>query len=288
MNDDLKTQEEGTKPTSTPDKATPPIPPASAVQANPGSEAAKGSQKPRRKKYNPILRFVRIIRKHRREFPKWTDMAIVILTAGIVFLAYMQHRDLIGAGTQTDKIIAADQRMATAMEGVLTQAQNTLDATVKQGQQEQRPWINIAFTDFHWSENAPLNVRMHLINSGRTPAETLRGHAIVEKISRGNVPHFSERYPGNDFGTGLLVPNLVIDQWAFQSLRAKGILWKASAPDVAEINRGYAYIAVHGIARYDDVYGRPHWIKFCSYSSGDMPAVQRFVSPCSNYNDVDK
>ncbi len=80
----------------------------------------------------------------------------------------------------------------------------------------------------------------------------------------------------------------MVDQWAFQSMSAKKVLWKASAIDVAEINRGDAYVAVHGTAIYEDVYGTAHWSKFCEYASGNMPAVQDFVKPCTNYNDADR
>lgn len=46
--------------------------------------------------------------------PKWTDVAIVILTGGIVFLAFMQWREMHGAGEQTEKIIVAANIQASA------------------------------------------------------------------------------------------------------------------------------------------------------------------------------
>lgn len=69
--------------------------------------------------------------------PKWTDVAIVVLTGGIVFLAFMQWREMNNSGTQTDKIIAADERLAKAnerfaksMEDTVTNSQTALDKTL--------------------------------------------------------------------------------------------------------------------------------------------------------------
>lgn len=46
--------------------------------------------------------------------PKWTDIAIVILTGGIVLLAYMQWREMHGAGKQSDDLIKAATVQADA------------------------------------------------------------------------------------------------------------------------------------------------------------------------------
>jgi hypothetical protein len=39
------------------------------------------------------------------EKPKWTDVAIVILTAGIVFFAFVQWREMVGAGCKQTNLL---------------------------------------------------------------------------------------------------------------------------------------------------------------------------------------
>lgn len=48
------------------------------------------------------------------ENPKWTDIAIVVLTVGIVIPAHMQWREMHGAGRQTDDLIKAANIQADA------------------------------------------------------------------------------------------------------------------------------------------------------------------------------
>jgi len=50
------------------------------------------------------------------ERPKWTDVAIVILTVGIVFFAFVQWREMVGTGQQTDKLIDSAKRQNEAAE----------------------------------------------------------------------------------------------------------------------------------------------------------------------------
>jgi hypothetical protein len=51
-----------------------------------------------------------------KDTAKWTDVAIVVLTFGIVFLALMQWRETHSGSQQTDRIVAADERLARANE----------------------------------------------------------------------------------------------------------------------------------------------------------------------------
>jgi hypothetical protein len=81
--------------------------------------------------------------------PKWTDIAIVVLTVGIVFLGYMQWREMDSSGTQTDKIISADDRLAaanerfaTAMENTVTQNQGALNETLGEMKKQSKAMQN--------------------------------------------------------------------------------------------------------------------------------------------------
>lgn len=72
--------------------------------------------------------------KPKGERAKWTDKAIVVLTGGIVFLAFMQWREMNEGGKQTDKIICADQRLADGMERSADQMRRSADEAVKNSQ----------------------------------------------------------------------------------------------------------------------------------------------------------
>lgn len=48
------------------------------------------------------------------ESPKWTDIAIVFLTLGLVLVGYWQYKDMEAAGAQTDKLIQAANIQACA------------------------------------------------------------------------------------------------------------------------------------------------------------------------------
>jgi len=65
------------------------------------------------------------------------DYLIVLLTAVIAFWAGMTWWEMHGAGAQTDKIIAADERMATAME-------TTVNNAIETSRNDQRAWLGIS------------------------------------------------------------------------------------------------------------------------------------------------
>src|ERR1700687_1351288 len=57
---------------------------------------------------------------------RWTRAMFVVTTATALFIAF-QWREMHDAGTQTDKIISADERLAKAMENSVAQAQKAFD-----------------------------------------------------------------------------------------------------------------------------------------------------------------
>jgi hypothetical protein len=273
MIDDPKANEESPKPTRAPRETLSPPSSATAIQTNPTRKATEDSQKPIRLKRKPILRLVQIIRKHRREFPKWTDIAIVVLTGGIVFLAYMQHRDMTESGKQTDKIIAAEDRFATAMENSVTQAQTTFLAANKQAIVTQRAWIavnvetisldgSIKGPVFKWAIGQPFDIRISVKNTGRTPALNVReasGTAPVDgkpgTVLFKPMPRFDD--DKNYTLAGILTPDggVSIMDLTYETPLTIG--------DRNDIISGKLRMFVYGRVLYDDVFGDHHFITFC-------------------------
>lgn len=72
------------------------------------------------------------------EGPKWTDIAIVILTAGLVLVGYWQYKDMQAAREQTDKLIKAANIQACAADrnadSAETSAQAAADLAAETGQ----------------------------------------------------------------------------------------------------------------------------------------------------------
>ena len=129
---------------------------------------------------------------------------------------------------------------------------------------------------------------MELVNAGKTPALHVFGHAVIEKVSRGSLPRFGGS-PANPFDSGMIVPNEKLSTFGFQSLHFRDgteeiELLKLSKDDISDINLGKAYVAVHGTITYDDIFGRSHWLKFCSYNSPVLTEVQDISPPCVRYN----
>jgi hypothetical protein len=90
-----------------------------------------------------------------REGPKWTDIAIVVLTVGIVFFACMQWVEMRGAGQQTDKLIKyseaqvdAAKRIAAA-SGVNAEAAKKFSASAE----EIKNNVNNAVKELHRAAN---------------------------------------------------------------------------------------------------------------------------------------
>jgi len=231
-----------------------------------------------------------------------------IVLAAVLTYAVFQHQanimqdqltEMRSAGEQTERLAILSQMINAAKEArnTATMADSSkvsVEAAQTEMRLEQRAWVDIKFGDFSWPEGKPLSVRAGFINTGKTPAEKLYSRTIVEKISRGDVPNFDEMTgrPAAYTKAEIFIPNDPVTNLGFHSLRyapnSKIVEpLNISKDDVDDIDAGRAYIAVHGILQYTDIFGVPHWLKFCDYG-GNMQLVQDFVGPCTKYNDADK
>src|SRR5713226_9022985 len=125
--------------------------------------------------------------------PKWTDVAIVILTAGIVYFAHVQSKDMKDAGTQTDKIITADERLAKAMENSVKQAGDALNASIEASRTDQRAWIAIGTPSPTLKVGNPSILQVRIWNAGKTPAFITKGSSVIEPLPNGAYPDFKPR-----------------------------------------------------------------------------------------------
>jgi len=124
-----------------------------------------------------------------------------------------------------------------------------------------------------------------LTNPGKTAAKDVAADLFLEVIPNdGTIPHFGGGFPHVAYTAGVVWPN-------------------SATPDVLEISRmdkdmrnrpitdaektalteGKAWIAVHGVFEYSDVFHQRHWVQFCNWENF-AKAVYLSAKSCSDYN----
>jgi hypothetical protein len=275
------------QPTGTPNRTKQELP-VDVIQTMPKDVGSADAQQSTKAAFHPWEWVVARWRDGRKgESAKWTDKAIVILTAGIVFLAFMQWLEMHEGGAQTDKIIAADDRIATAMEGAVGQAKTSFEAANKQAILSQRAWVGfgIRIQNPNPKDTNPpeeplkagtvVDVRSTIKNTGRTPAIHIRG--VLQKIPIKRAKDGS--YPS---------PTLTATLKPYENLNPDGELYgDALLPftqdDKKLIDSGDTRVFFVGRIEYDDVFGGSHWRNTCAYL---LPSGA--FAMCEGKNDIDQ
>jgi hypothetical protein len=227
--------------------------------------------------------------------PKWTDVAIVILTAGIVFLAYMQWKEMNDSGKQTDKIITADERLAAAMEtsnrnseralkaSLDANAQSTaesdkaLNASVAAARNDQRAWFGVKEITLASpiAKGKPVQISIVGLNTGKTPAlDVSLGEVRVGPSETDRSRDFVYSVPDREVvapnHTDVFYPTLTYSDDSIKALLA-----------------GTIKIYVAGKVDYRDVFGTTHTTTFCAYYPTDGPtSTANHFFNCKNGNSM--
>ena len=209
------------------------------------------------------------------EMPKWTDIAIVVLTVGIVLFAFLQYLSALDAGHQTEKIIEADQRLASAMETSLLRSKESLDATIEQNRLDQRAWLGVEAIDGVPQVSHPFNITIYFKNTGKTPAVDSSFLVQQEPVKKGQLPTFV--YRKQAVSSGITEP-----QATYHSVLTASPS-DLTQTDVDALKSGSITIYVFGKITYNDVFGRGHRLTFCSYLRTDLTSYDL----CHEYNDID-
>jgi hypothetical protein len=211
-----------------------------------------------------------------RDRPKWTDVAIVILTAGICYFAYVQSREMVNTGIQTDKIIAADERLATAMENSVKEASNSLKATIDQSHLDQRAWVGpieaTPVQDLKVGGRPIFGVVV--TNSGKTPALNLQHMLRTDVYKKGATFRPTYPSPSIERSISVLQPGMRI---TFVTNAVEGPVTQAN---IDTLKSGAYVIKYYGRMSYDDVFGGHHMTTFCLYIAPNLTGV----SSCDSYN----
>jgi hypothetical protein len=240
-----------------------------------------------------------------KDSPKWTDIAIVMLTVGIVFFALMQWLEMRGAGHQTDQLVDYARTQAQASKNIATASQNfsstaeqsvaefkkaaaesnrAADEAVKNSRiiirnaetafrEEQRAWVGLGqYSIGNFNDKGPFKLALPWVNSGRTPAimtDAAVAFALSPSRLAGPPPlgYVFER-------ASAIAP---------QGIYVTNITNTAIPPAFSAINDGTLWMYFFGQFRYHDVHSRAvHTTTFCLYYS----TVTKQMSFCESGNDM--
>jgi len=205
---------------------------------------------------------------------RWTRAMFFVTTATALFIGF-QWREMHDAGTQTDKIIAADERLAKAMEDSVKKSGDALNASIEASRTDQRAWVGVKDRIINppSAENDG-SVLIEITNTGKAPALNVHISGIARREWGDSLTDIkdAENYPIKD--VGVIMPN--------QPFTIPSVF-----PHLTELGRQYARegkirMVSYGIIRYEDVFKRVHTTTLCLYSNPTFNAV----SPCSKYNNA--
>lgn len=235
----------------------------------------------------------------KRDGPKWTDIAIVILTAGIVLAAILQTlifnrqwKEMHDAGAQTDRIIRAAQQVESDLttantqnlhqfENTLTESQRALTATIDQSRLEQRAFVNFSKT----IQNNPAllpgqktieqwEFRPVIGNSGNTPTRNAIMHAsfsyrLGELPGNFTFPDLGPPTPNTPFVLGPKEQDVT------------GPLFSIPVPILRAVRSRALHLYFWGWLTYRDVF--PGTAKHVSMFCTEMAFVRGDLSPETSY-----
>jgi len=240
-------------------------------------------------KPNPFVRSWRRCKKFfvERTRATWTDIIIAIFTVVIGGASIAQWREMSDAGTQTDKIIAADERLAIAMERSVAQAETAFAAANKQAILSQRAWISVKIAAAiqpgagrppnPFILGQPFDVRITWKNTGRTPALRVRSvtkrSGFVAKDGHFGTPDFL--YKPEDFQS---LDNLMPDA----EIYGDTITGPLNEADIKQITSNQVHVFIYGRIEYDDVFSVHHWRTYCGQL---LPTGA--IALCPDHNEID-
>jgi hypothetical protein len=209
-----------------------------------------------------------------KQAEKW----MILLTGAIAFfalcqvvVAVLQWREMIDSGAQTDKIIAADERIAKAMENTIGQAQKSLDAAIEQNRLDQRAWVgDVRVSSFELKAGETPTLFIIVRNSGKTPALDFTDTITTSIVNRGQVPSIPQGQPQVPRIMDNLQPNA--EMW-LPVLPVPPLL-NITEEQIRRFHNAESVIYILGKLSYKDVFRQNHITTFCMYIDRDLKTIQ--------------
>jgi hypothetical protein len=204
-------------------------------------------------------------------------VAIAAATIVIAVATVYTYLEVHGGSVQTDKIIAANQRIATAMETAVGQAGTAIQASIDASRNDQRAWFGIKEITLAnpLVLGKPVQISIMGLNTGKTPALDLSATEIrvgpsETERNRDFVIHTPDREVVAPNNTDVFYATVT---YSDDSIRA--------------IMAGTIHIYVRGELKYRDVFGLSHTTTFCAYyPTNGPPSVSGHFFNCKSGNSM--
>jgi hypothetical protein len=202
----------------------------------------------------------------------------------------------IGATLITLGLLAVNVLLWSSTKKAADAAKQSADTARASLHLDQRAWIGVVVGRGELVNQKPITMPIRIINTGRTPALHVHATIVVNLLTEDEEPDFAyvPGHPKYDIEGNTILPNLPQDV-AFAALPkyvdSTKPLNQILVTDAVRqgIQNGKLYTVVHGEIFYDDIFGIPHWIRFCNYAHNVVGFRQKSVAnTCGSYNDVDK
>jgi hypothetical protein len=185
-----------------------------------------------------------------------------------------------------ENLVIQDQRIADkakeSLEAANAQNKRFLNVTIENSHLDQRPWVGATNYAYEITGSSPLAAVVQVINMGKSPALGILCRVYGATKTRGDILKISDiEYPANvpivKQGTILPTQHFLLNSVAVS-------LKPGQQKDlVTNIQSGDWVQYFYGEVRYRDIFGRSHWMHFCSQY---LPATKS-GTPCAIYNDTD-
>ena len=217
--------------------------------------------------------------QHGIGWPSWiqaiSNAILVFVTACYAYYAWGQWQSLKETMRMTEKLVETGTRQSETARLAAEVAKLTADLL----QADLRAWVavrEIVLTGDR-SEGRPVDVKVFLINTGKTPARDLVGQVRVvmakDYLARPEFAILSDDHPRIALAPGPTNIHIDRDNQRFP------------AEHTRQYQEGEVRIYVHGRIIYKDVFGVAHQTTFCAFHAfGDE---QGTLTWCPQYNTID-
>jgi len=207
--------------------------------------------------------------------PEVSNRLIAIATVVIALASGFSWWEAHGAGVQTNRIIAADERLAAAMESAVGQANVSLSATQNSFRDDQRAWLAPVSGTITLDKKHPMRIDVIVQNIGKTPALDVNSILDWRDIPAGGPLDLTYSPMVKHLGHGTLYPNS--KQGVFASS-----LQIPTESELEAFRAGKRIFYFFGSVDYKDVFGRIHTSQFCNIINIDLSTVRS----CDEHNEA--
>lgn len=152
---------------------------------------------------------------------------------------------------------------------------------------DQRAWLNVTERgSAQVITNAPLSATMSVTNTGKTPASNMLGYFYVEVVPEGGKPNFESARRRDSLSSGVIPPGVTRDVPIMRYKDDPAEAELLSQSEKNDLDNGRAWLAIHGIIWYEDVFHTRHWLRFCEWY-GYKPGADYHSKNCTAYNSID-